>query len=340
MSTPGGITPSWITTVAWLVRDTFRQSLASGVCWLLLATTIICTLVCLSVTVDGQAQLQAPGENPEFLPRGDRDAADLAAKEGVPVVSGRVKLGFGTISVPLARDAKSAVCNLQLLFAGGVADTLGLLLTLVWTAGFLPQFLDRRHISVLLTKPAPRWCLLAGKYIGVLTFVLLHAVLFVGGTWLALGVRTGVWNASYWWCVPLLVLHFAIFFGFSLLLAVTTRSTVVCVFGSILFWFICWGMNFGRHTLVLAQQVAPEATFSTSLGWLAEAGYWILPKPADFSILLFDALDAQGFFRQQFDLQALRDAGLFSLELSILTSLAFTAYLFIASARQFATADY
>jgi ABC-type transport system involved in multi-copper enzyme maturation permease subunit len=334
--------PSWPTTIAWLVRDTFRQSLASGVFWLLLATSAICTVVCLSVTVEGQAQLQAPGENPEFLPRADRDAADRkkAEQEGVAVIDGKVKLGFGALSVPLARDAKSAVLNLELLFAGGVADTLGLLLTLVWTAGFLPQFLDRRHVSVLLTKPAPRWSLLAGKYIGVLSFVCLHALVFVGGTWLALGMKTGVWNLSYWWCVPLLLLHFAIFFGFSLLLAVTSRSTVVCVFGSILFWFVCWGMNYGRHTLVLSQQLAPEVTISGPLSYVAEAGYWILPKPADFSFLLFDALDAQGYFRQQFDLQALRDAGFFSLELSVITSLAFTAYVFFASARQFARADY
>src|SRR4029078_12594927 len=193
--------------------------------------------------------------------------------------------------------------------------------------GFLPQFLDRRNITVLLTKPAPRWCLLAGKYIGVLAFVLAWGLLFVGSTWIALGVRTGVWNFSYWWCVPLLVLHFAIFFGFSLLLAVSTRNTAVCVFVSILFWFVCWSMNYGRHALVLAQKVAPEATFSDSLLWLANAGYWILPQPADFSSLLFDALDAQGYFRQQFDLQALRDAGFFSLELSVITSLVFTAYL-------------
>ena len=108
-----------------------------------------------------------------------------------------------------------------------------------------------------------------------------------------------------------------VFFGFSLLLAVATRSTVVCVFGSILFWFVCWGMNYGRHTLVLAQKLAPESSFSRSLSFLAEAGYWILPKPADFSFLLFDALDAQGYFRQQFDFQALCDAGCFSLEVKL-----------------------
>jgi ABC-type transport system involved in multi-copper enzyme maturation permease subunit len=332
----------WATTVFWLVRDTIRQSFASGVCWLLLATSLICTAVCLSVTVVGEAPLQAAGESPEFLPRKDQDAInpEKAARDSVPVVSGSVKLGFGSVSVPLARDTRSAVCNLELLLAGGVADTLGLLLTLVWTAGFLPQFLDRRNIAVLLAKPAPRWCLLAGKYIGVLLFVSFHALLFVGGTWTALGLRTGIWNGSYWCCVPLLVLHFAIFFGFSLLLAVCTRSTVVCVFGSILFWFVCWAMNYAHHALTLAHSLVPDAAFSGPASWLTAAGYWILPKPADFSLLLFESLGAQGYFRPPFDVAALRAAGFFSIELSILTSLAFTAYLFIASARQFARTDY
>ena len=34
-----------------------------------------------------------------------------------------------------------------------------------------------------MTKPAPRWSLVVGKYLGVVLFVALHAVLFVGGTW-------------------------------------------------------------------------------------------------------------------------------------------------------------
>jgi len=334
--------PNTLSTILWLVRDTFRQSLASGIFWILLVVSALSIGVCLSAGVRGEAQLAYPGENPEFLPRQDRDAKDpeKAKKDKVPVVSGELTLGFGSLSVPLARDARSAVHCLQLFLAGGVADTLGLLLTLVWTAGFLPGFLDRRNISVLLAKPAPRWCLLMGKYIGVLAFVLLNSVIFVGGTWLALGVRTGVWNASYLLCVPILLLHFAIFFSFSLLLAVCTRSTVVCVFGSILFWFLCWGMNYGRHAVVTAAQIAPEAAFSSQLTWLANVGYWVLPKPADLSMVLFNALDAHGYFSQAFDVAAVRQAGYFSLSLSILTSLVFTGYLLIASARQFATTDY
>ena len=51
----------------------------------------------------------------------------------------------------------------------------------------------------------PRWSLLAGKFLGVLAFVALQASLFVGGTWLALGLRTGVWDPTYFLCVPILL---------------------------------------------------------------------------------------------------------------------------------------
>jgi ABC-type transport system involved in multi-copper enzyme maturation permease subunit len=322
---------------AWLVRDTFRQSLASGLFWLLLAISGLSIVVCSSVSISGPLSLVPADGMPDFLPKSDLEAKDpeKLQKSGVTAIDGELRLGFGAIRVPLARDARSAVHFLELILAGGVADTLGLLLTLVWTAGFLPGFLDGRSVSVLLAKPAPRWCLLAGKYVGVLAFVLLHATIFVGGTWLAIGLRTGIWDASYLWSIPLLLLHFSIFFSFSLLLAVCTRSTVVCVFGSIAFWGLCWGINYGRHAVAAAAKIAPEGEFSSSVVWLADIGYWLLPKPADMSMLLFDALDARSYFSPLFE-----TGGLFAIELSVLTSLAFTAYVLVAAARQFAVTDY
>ncbi|HEX7449385.1 MAG TPA: hypothetical protein VF306_17650, partial [Pirellulales bacterium] len=206
--------------IGWLVRDTFRQSLAYGIFWILLGVSLVCIAVCASVTIDGAVALDRPDENRDFLPRNDADAQDRqrAEQSGVTIVEGNMRIGFGAVSLPLARDARESVHFLQLILAGGVADTLGLLLTLVWTAGFLPGFLDRSNAAVLLAKPAPRWLLIAGKFAGVLAFVLLHAVVFVGGTWLALGLRTGVWEAAYLWSIPLLLVHFAVFFSFSLLL--------------------------------------------------------------------------------------------------------------------------
>jgi hypothetical protein len=224
---------------------------------------------------------------------------------------------------------------LQLILAAGVADTLGLLLTLVWTAGFLPGFLDCRAVAVLLAKPVPRWGLLWGKYLGVLCFVLVQATYFVGGTWLALALRTGVWEPSYLLSVPLLLLHFAIFFSVSLLLAVLTRSTVVCVFGSIAFWGICWGMNYGRQAIGSGSDLASQGTLSPLLVRLADFGYWVLPKPIDLGRLVFDALGAGTHFQP-----AIAGISATSLGLSVLTSLLFTAYILYAAGRQFTQMDY
>ena len=67
----------------------------------------------------------------------------------------------------------------------------------------------------------------------------------------------------------------------------------------------------------------PEGHFSSAITWLVDVGYWILPKPADFSVLLFNALDAKNYFGPLFDLKTLEAHG-FSIGLSIATSLAFT----------------
>jgi hypothetical protein len=330
-------TPNWCHAVSLLVRDTFRQSFASGISWLLLTISAVCILVCLTASVSGPTTLRTPDENADFLPRFDRDAqnAKKLKQSGVTVADGTLSLAFGAIRVPVARDVRDTVHFLQLILAAGVADTLGLLLTLVWTAGFLPTFLEPRAISVLLAKPVPRWGLLAGKYIGVLAFVGVQATVFVLGTWLALAVRTGVWDVNYWLCIPLLLLQFAVFFSFSLLLAVSTRSTVVCVFGSIAFWAVCWGMNFGRNAVIAAHDAAGTGKFSTSLVDVADAGYWMLPKPVDMGKLVFDSLGGGSHFQSLFPA-----AASVPVAMSILTSALFACVVLFAAAKQFKTVDY
>src|SRR5262245_37933916 len=182
--------PAALHALGWLLRDTFRQAVATGILALVLTVTGLCVLGCLSVGVTG----------------------------------GELTLAFGAVRLPMNHDPANSVRFVQVVLALGVADGLGLLLILVWTAGFLPAFVDPAAAAVMLAKPVPRWSLLAGKYLGVLAFVGVNAVLFVGGTWLALGLRTGVWDAAYFWCVPLLLAHFAVFFSVSTLLAVATRS--------------------------------------------------------------------------------------------------------------------
>jgi hypothetical protein len=189
---------------------------------------------------------------------------------------------------------------------------------------------------VLLAKPVPRWSLLAGKYIGVLVFVAFQALVFVGGTWLALAVATGVWDPTYFLCIPILLLHFAVFYSFSALLAVSTRSAVACAVGSTLFWLLCWGMNFGRHSVLSLPDLRG---LGQSFGFATELGYWMLPKPLDFHLVLVDLLQAENVVRVV-DTAALAQRGAWSPGLSVLSSLAAGVVLLAMAMYEFVLADY
>jgi hypothetical protein len=295
-----------VSTLRWLVRDTLYQAVASGVFWCMLAISLAATLFCVTASVpnDGTASLT---------------------------------MGFGAIRFPAEEGLRAAVRGVEADLAGWVADVGGLLIALLWTAGFLPTFLEPAAASVLLAKPAPRWVLLAGKFVGVLAFVALQAMLFVLGTWFVLGSRTGVWDAAYLRCAPLLVLHFAVFFSFSAMLAVATRSAVACVFGSLLFWVLCWGMNFGRH----AVHVVPELHgFSGALAFTTEVGYWVLPKPLDFQLLLSDGLRPGETIGRLVSTPSLTEHDAWFPVASVFASVAVGLALLAVAAYDFVTADY
>jgi hypothetical protein len=334
--------PTAILTIRWMVRDTFRQSLATRLFWVMMTVSIICILLCLSVSATDSNRLPVePGEAPLGLPKNDPLVKKLGPKAvqeaGVDVGMGsELKLGFGNFTVTTARDKRDSVRFLQVWLAGIAADTVGILLVLIWTAGFMPTFLDPNQVTVLLAKPVPRWSLLVGKYLGVLAFVGMQAGIFIFGTWLALGLKTGVFDALYLMALPLLIIHFAIFYSFSVLLAVWSRSTVVCVFGSIVFWLVCWGMNFGRHALDVHQVPGLSPVGKT----IVEVGYWTLPKPGDMNLLLYDALQADNFSMKVPEFRKLQEMNRFHPELSILASLLFAVVILGIAGRELQHMDY
>ena len=94
-------------------------------------------------------------------------------------------------------------------------------------------------------------------------------------------------------------------------------------------------MNFGRHTVAAAADVAGCGKFSAFVLRLADIGYWILPKPVDLQLPGLDTLGAQRYFQPLLQ----HTAGL-SLGLSVLTSLLFALFILVAAQRQFAKMDY
>jgi hypothetical protein len=136
--------------------------------------------------------------------------------------------------------------------------------------------------------------------------------------------------------VPLLLVQFTVFFSFSALLAVTTRSTAGCLVGSILFWLVCWAMNYGRHTLVGLELTQATAALTRS----AEFGYWLLPKPVDFGLILYDALDADRFVTPWVEFRRVQERGLFHPGWSVVSSVAFGAVLLALAVYEFVHEDY
>ncbi|MDW8243989.1 MAG: hypothetical protein RMJ88_12330 [Thermogemmata sp.] len=251
-------------------------------------------------------------------------------------MSGEISIGFGLLRFPVGRSRTDAVHWFQVWLAGLVADTVGILLTLLWTSAFIPQFLEPHSISVLLAKPNPRWSLLVGKYLGVVIFVGIQAAFFVCSTWLALGVQTGIWDARYWLAVPLLILNFSVFYAFSVMLAVSSRGVVVPLFGTLLFWIMCWGMNWARHHLV-----STDISGLTPVTYLlVETGYWLMPKPLDFSGLFYEFMDASSVAAPVPEWESARQKGCINAELSVFSSLTFGIVALFLAVLEFYRKDY
>jgi ABC-type transport system involved in multi-copper enzyme maturation permease subunit len=357
-----------LVTIQWMVRDTLRQAIASKLVWVLLAAVGLSVLLCLSVSVKGDsAPLPlGPGEVPESISRrlaveigakalqaeglaeadiqnaiqdgrAEKRGREEAVKKGVDVPTGEISVGFGLIvNKELGRDRKDSVRFLQIWLAGLIADTAGILVALIWTAGFFPSFLDPNHVTVLLAKPVPRWCLLMGKFLGIMLFVTGIAILFVVGTWIALGLRTGVYDGLYLLSIPLMVLHFFVFFSFSTLLAVWTRNAVVCLFATLLIWMISWGMNFGW--VVLAGNTMPELSGATKV--LLDVCYWVMPKPLDLNMILYDVLKADGFTMKVPEFEKLQKLNLFKPLLSMLASFLFGLVMLVCAIKEWESQEY
>jgi ABC-type transport system involved in multi-copper enzyme maturation permease subunit len=294
--------------LGWLVADTFRQSLWSGVFWLMLTATGLCVAFGLTARI----------------------------REPQPGAPGQLSYLFGAVREPTTHDRDYHARQLLLAFGVGGANTLGLLLAVAATAGFIPGFVDPNSALILLAKPVRRWQMLAGKFLGVLAFFTVHALIFVVGTWVAVGIATGVWPSEYLWTLPLAVLNFAMFFSFSTMLAVTTRSTVACVFGTLMFWLVCWLSNLGRHAL----HTYDLSQFTAASRVMSEACYWLLPKPADVNIVLYDLLNPDPFRELLGDFAKVQDRGAFHAGLSIVASLAFPVLVLAVSGYELETADY
>lgn len=306
------------------VADTWAQSRSAGMIIGLAAVTAVCVVFCLGVSVNGELpQLETrPWEAADLIPQAEAARLQLDASavrnDGVDVPSGELSLVFGLVRLPLQRQSGQSIRLIQVILAGGLADTVGVLFALLWTASFLPGLLEPGTANILLAKPLPRSLIIAGKFSGILAVVLIQSLMFVALTWLALGLRTGAWDLRYFLAVPILLVHFGVFLSISALIAVFTRSAVACALGTMLVWAICFGINLARHETITSQ----DAVWSRTL---LECTYWVAPKPLDYNLTLAELLQAADHLSPMLANGQAGGNPSFVPELSIATGLAFAA---------------
>lgn len=329
--------PQAIYALRWLVRDTLCQALASRILWIMLGVSALCIVFCLGISVEGADNLRPEGDY-LYHPKTDQPLT------GPTGDLGSMHLFFGALQVGLPRDRASGVHLIHVVLGTWVAGAIGLLATLVWTAGFIPESLQPTNAALLLAKPVPRCLFLLGKYFGVVLFVAFQASVFFVGTWLALGLRTNVWLYGYLAGIPLLVLQFSVIFSVSVLIASATRSTMACVVGSILFWGLCLCVNYARYTALALPQLSPQTPpLSSFTAFFLEASYWILPKPLDFLLILEQALNTRAHMATLSTLPEFATAmerGAFEPIGSVLSSCLFAVVLLVFAGRRLRATDY
>jgi ABC-type transport system involved in multi-copper enzyme maturation permease subunit len=196
----------------------------------------------------------------------------------------KATLLFGAIPLGDSRQPGWLVYNIAHYLVGWFGAPVIMLLSCIITAFYIPNMLRKGTIDLLLAKPINRVSLLAYKYVGGLTFMFLNTVILIGGLWVALGIRSGIWEPSFLSMILILTFEFALFYAVSTLGAVLTRSPIVCILLCIVLWAVLWGLGLGYRftaaTPELKGKGVPEWVYST-----ATVTHAALPHYADLDQL-------------------------------------------------------
>lgn len=156
---------------------------------------------------------------------------------------------FFAWDIPIPATLGSWVYIVESTLLGDIGATIAIMVSVIITAFFIPNMMRKGAIDLLLSKPMSRPLLLLFKYVGGMTFVFLNTAFAVGGVWLVIGLRTGVWGTGILWSIPSITFYFAVLYAISTLAAVTTRSAIVAILVTMGFWAVMFLVGFIHNKL-------------------------------------------------------------------------------------------
>jgi ABC-type transport system involved in multi-copper enzyme maturation permease subunit len=222
---------------------------------------------------------------------GPNDLVFLVTTHGTTITHPRSwihepRLFFGTVPLSVWHASLSEeVYFFMDILVGTLGAGVAMLLGTVITAFFIPNMLRKGTVDLLVSKPIRRPTLLLTKYIGGLLFLLLNAALVIVGVWAVLGWRSGIWANSFLLLVFVLTFQFAIYYAFSTLFAVLTRSAVVAMLMTGLLWLVLFLVGWSHRILTEMEKAPENERPSPGLVKTVGALHTVLPRVSDLSIL-------------------------------------------------------
>lgn len=151
----------------------------------------------------------------------------------------------------------------------GATYWIGILLALFASASLFTDLQSDGRIELLLSKPIGRVQVLFGHMLGVWAAVSVLTLYLMGGVWVIMSLKTGVWNLRFLLSVLLVIGMFAVMYAAIMLMGVWSESTALAL-------IVSYGLIFISMVLAAADNIAPV------LGPVGEPVFWglyhILPN--------------------------------------------------------------
>jgi ABC-type transport system involved in multi-copper enzyme maturation permease subunit len=125
----------------------------------------------------------------------------------------------------------------------------GVIVAIIVTSPIIPHTYEPGAIDLLLSKPVSRSLVFLTKFFGGCAFTGLNAAYMIGGLWLILGVRLGVWNQKLLWCIPLYLFLFSIYYAVSGIVGLLWRNAIISVVMTVVFWGVCFSLGVTKGLL-------------------------------------------------------------------------------------------
>lgn len=165
----------------------------------------------------------------------------------------------------------------------GATYWIGILLALFASTPLFTTFIDEGHVDLLLSKPLSRSTLLGGHVLGVWTSVVGVVIYLLGGVWLLMSIKSGVWNFSFLIAGGLVVTLFAVMYGVVVLIGAWTESTALSL-------IVTYGLIFVSLVLSGVDQITPQ--LSPVSRTIFYSFYYVLPNFTEVTPIV--ALLSQG----------------------------------------------